>query len=153
MLYSLALALHAMSAVVWVGGMFFAYVILRPVAAERLQPPLRLTLWAGVFARFFPWVWATVLILPISGYLLIFQVWGGMGGAPLRVHLMNGLAVVMITLFIWVFFGPYRRLRRAVAVEDWPEGGAALAAIRRLVGINLLLGLAVVAIAVGGRYA
>ncbi len=153
MLYSLALALHAASAVVWVGGMFFAYVILRPVAAERLQPPLRLPLWSGVFARFFPWVWAAVVLLPVSGYFLIFQLWGSMGGAPLRVHLMNGLATVMIALFAWVFFGPYRRLRRAVAAENWPDGGAALATIRRLVGLNLLLGLSVVAIAVGGRYA
>ncbi len=151
--YSLGLALHAMAAVVWVGGMFFAYMSLRPVAATLLPPPQRLPLWSGVFGRFFPWVWAAVILLPLSGYFLIFQVWGGMGGAPLRVHLMNGLAVVMITIFAFVFFGPYRRLQRAVATEAWPEAGAALAVIRRWVGINLLLGLLVVAIAVGGRYA
>lgn len=31
---SLALALHVLAVVVWVGGMFFAYMTLRPVAAE-----------------------------------------------------------------------------------------------------------------------
>jgi uncharacterized membrane protein len=34
-----------------------------------------------------------------------------------------------------------------VQAEDWPAGAAALGRIRRLVGINLLLGLAVVAVA------
>jgi uncharacterized membrane protein len=39
-----------------------------------------------------------------------------------------------------------------VAAEDWPAGGKALAQIRILIGINLALGLVVVAIASGGRY-
>lgn len=36
---SIALALHVLAVTVWVGGMFFAYMILRPVAASQLQPP------------------------------------------------------------------------------------------------------------------
>ena len=54
------LFLHLAGVVVWVGGMFFAYVCLRPVAAETLDPPLRLTLWVKVFERFFRFVWAAV---------------------------------------------------------------------------------------------
>ena len=48
----IALLLHLLAAVVWVGGMFFAYVALRPAAAQ-LEPPARLTLWVGVFKIFF----------------------------------------------------------------------------------------------------
>jgi predicted RNA-binding protein with PUA-like domain len=33
--------------------MFFAYVVLRPVAARQLEPSARLTLWAACFDRFF----------------------------------------------------------------------------------------------------
>ena len=52
---------YVVAVVIWVGGMFFAYTILRPVAAaSQLEPPARLTLWAGVFAGFFPWVWSAI---------------------------------------------------------------------------------------------
>jgi uncharacterized membrane protein len=43
-------------------------------------------------------------------------------------------------------------LKRAVAAGDWQAGARSLAQIRVLVGINLLLGMGVVAIASGGRY-
>jgi Predicted integral membrane protein len=45
----LAFSLHVLSATIWVGGMFFAYVILRPVAATQFEPAQRLTLWSQVF--------------------------------------------------------------------------------------------------------
>ena len=148
-----ALALHALAAVIWVGGMFFAYMALRPVAATLLEPPQRLPLWARTFDRFFPWVWVAVITLPIAGYLLVGRLYGGLGGAPVHIHLMQGLGWVMIALFAYVYFIPFRHLRAAVAARDWPTGGAALARIRRVVGINLILGLIVVAVAAGGRYA
>ncbi|WP_343074980.1 hypothetical protein [sulfur-oxidizing endosymbiont of Gigantopelta aegis] len=53
MTYSLAFTLHLLSAVIWVGGMFFAHMILRPSAVEQLEPPQRLPLWVAVFGRFF----------------------------------------------------------------------------------------------------
>ncbi len=147
-----AIPLHVLSVVVWVGGMFFAHQCLRPVAAGQLEPPLRLRLWVGVFGRFFPWVWACVLIILASGLWMIFSVYGGMGGVALHVHLMFGMGLVMMGVFFYVFLVPYRALKMAVGAEDWPEGGRELAKIRRLVGFNLLLGLATVAVASGGMY-
>jgi uncharacterized membrane protein len=38
-------------------------------------------------------------------------------------------------------------LRIAVTAQDWPAGAAVLGKIRRLVGINLMVGLLLVAIA------
>ena len=64
---TIGLVVHVLGAIVWVGGMFFAYVVLRPVAGE-MEPGPRLVLWRGVFRRFFPWVWASVLGLLLSGY-------------------------------------------------------------------------------------
>lgn len=146
------IALHLLAAVVWVGGMFFAYVALRPVAASLLEPPQRLPLWTQTFQRFFPWVWLAVLALPVTGYLMIFSVFGGMGNIGLHVHLMQGLGWLMILLYLHMYFAPFRRMQRAVAAGDWPTGGAKLAQIRRIVGINLILGLVVTLIGSAGRY-
>lgn len=144
--------LHLLAAVIWVGGMFFAYMALRPVAATLLDPPLRLPLWVQTFLRFFPWVWIAVALLPATGYAMIYAVFGGMSYVGLHVHLMQALGWTMILLYLHLFFAPFRRLRRAVAVGDWPAGGQQLAQIRRIIGINLILGLVVVAVASGGRY-
>ena len=144
--------LHVLSAVVWVGGMFFAYMCLRPVAATQLEVPARLQLWVGVFGRFFPYVWAAVVLLPLSGYLMIFSLWQGMANAPLYVHIMNGLGMVMILIYLHVFFAPYKKLKNAVTTEQWPVGGKALGQIRMLVGLNTAIGLSLIAIAAAGRY-
>lgn len=133
--------LHVLSTVVWVGGMFFAYLCLRPVAASTLEPPQRLALWSGVFGRFFPWVWLSVILLLVTGHGIIQQM-GGLAGLPLHIHVMLGIGYVMAAIFVYLYFVPYPRLRRAVAGQDWKAGGAALNRIRILVGTNLALGLA-----------
>ena len=46
------LALHILCIVVWVGGMFFALVVLRPSLAA-LEPAQRIALHNRVFRRFF----------------------------------------------------------------------------------------------------
>lgn len=151
-LSALAIGLHALSAVLWVGGMFFAHQVLRPVAARQFEPPQRLQLWAQVFSRFFPWVWLWVILLPITGYWLVFELFGGMAAVGLHVHIMQGLGWLMILLFLHLYFAPYRRLREAVITEQWPEAAKQLNQIRLIVGTNLGLGLIVSAVAAGGRY-
>lgn len=141
--------LHLIGVIIWVGGMFFAHQILRPVAAEQLQPPQRLPLWAGLFRRFFPWVWACIAAIFASG-LYMLSLMGGMAGAPWYVHAMLGMGALMAAIFCYVYFVAFAVLRRRVEADDWKGGGEALALIRRLVGINLTLGLATVAIATVG---
>lgn len=148
---SVSIALHVLSVVIWVGGMFFAYVCLRPVAASTLEPPLRLTLWVQVFSRFFPFVWLAIIFILLSGYLIIFSTWGSFTHTPYYVHIMNAIGIGMMLIYMHVYFSPYRRLREAVAIQNWPEGGKQLAQIRRLVGINLSLGIIVILIATAGR--
>lgn len=147
-----AIALHILAAVIWVGGMFFAYMALRPVAATLLEPPLRLPLWSQTFARFFPWVWTAVLLLPLTGYWMILVPFEGFANAGMHIHLMQATGWAMIAVFLHVYFAPYRRLRQAVATQNWPEGAKQLALIRKLIGINLILGIVTVVVATGGAY-
>ncbi len=149
---SIAVTLHLLAAVIWVGGMFFAHQVLRPVAADLLEPPLRQPLWVGVFGRFFPWVWVAVITIPLTGYWMLFQVFGGMGNVGLYVHIMHALGLVMIAIYFYVYFVPYQGLKRAVAAQVWPEGKGHIDRIRDLVGINMILGLITIAVAAGGRY-
>src|SRR2546430_13394124 len=146
-----ALILHTLSAVVWVGGMFFAHQMLRPATAA-LDPGPRLMLWSRVRGRFFAWVIAAIVLLLVSGYTLVFAVFGGFGRVGIHIHLMQGIGILMMLLFFHLYFAPWRRFRTAVARQDWPEGGRQLGQIRKIVTINLVLGLGVVAIGSSGRY-
>jgi len=147
----LALTLHVLGAVVWVGGMFAAYVCLRP-AAGALETPQRLGLWRRFFAKFFPWVWLSVVLLLASGYWMLLTTFGGFAGAPLYVQVMQGVGWVMIALYAWLFHGPWLKFKRAVDAQNWPAAGAQLNEIRQIIQINLPLGLIVVVIGGTGRY-
>lgn len=147
---AVATFLHVLGVVIWVGGMFFAYQVLRPVAADLLEPPQRLSLWLGVFQRFFPFVWIAVAITLISGLYMITLL-GGFSVVSLGVHAMFGIGLVMLLVFCFVYFVPYGKLARAVSVQDWKQGGDALATIRKLIGFNLHLGLLNVAVATLSR--
>ncbi|KMM96521.1 CopD family protein [Pseudomonas lundensis] len=145
--FALAYTLHVLAALIWVGGMFFAWMILRPASVAALEGPPRLKLWVQVFPRFFIWVWLAVLILPISGIGLLHMRFNGFETAPRYVQVMMGLYIVMVALFIRIQSLQLPELRKAVEAEQWAAGAAALGRIRRLVGCNLIVGLAVVAIA------
>jgi uncharacterized membrane protein len=146
-----AVGLHILAAVVWVGGMFFAYMCLRP-AAGPMEPPDRLALWGRGFERFFPWVWASVVVLPVTGNGMIFFVLGGFASAGMHVHLMQAVGWVMILLFIHLWFAPYGRFKRALAADDQAEAGRYLNQIRLIIAINLMLGLLTALIGATGRY-
>ena len=151
MITSVLLMLHTLAAVVWVGGMFFARLVLAPAAAS-LEPGPRLTLWSHVLGRFFPWVFAGIILLLLTGYALVFGFFGGFGGVGLHVHLMQGIGILMMLLFLHLYFAPWRRFHAAVAQQDWAASGRQLGQIRTIVTINLALGVIVVAIGSSGRY-
>ena len=141
--------LHLLGVAVWVAGMFFAYMALRRAAAAVLEPPLRLPLWHQTLRRFFLWVWVAVVLILVSGLHMI----AALGGrdAPAYAWIMLVIGIVMMLIFAHVFFAAFRRLERAVAAADWKAGGAALGQIRKLVGLNLILGLITITVATVGR--
>jgi uncharacterized membrane protein len=142
-----ALFLHLLGVVVWVGGMSFAYLCLRP-AAGALPPATRLPLWTGVFVSFFPLVWGSIALILASGIGMLVEV--GFAGAPRAWHVMMLTGLVMTAVFVNLWFGPWRVLRAAVGREDWAAGAVALNRIRQRVGFNLALGIATIAIATLG---
>ena len=145
--FALAYSLHVLAALIWVGGMFFAWMILRPAAVTALEGPVRLKLRVEVFQRFFVWVWIAVVILPISGVGLLQMRFNGFETAPRYVQIMMGLYIVMVALFIRIQSLQLPELRKAVEAQAWADGAAVMGKIRRLVGCNLIVGLVLVAIA------
>ena len=142
--------IHLLAIVVWVGGMFFAYVVLRPSAAEVLQPPERLRLWDKAFSRFFNWVWLGVFMVLVSGFYMIY-LFGGFANLPLYINLMLLMGLVMTLIYVYVFFKCYVQFNRLVSKQAWPAAGAMLGTIRKLVGLNLTIGLLTIAVATFGR--
>jgi uncharacterized membrane protein len=131
-----ALFLHLLGVAVWIGGMVFAHFCLRPALGD-LTPQMRLPLWESVFARFFNWVGASVEF--------------GGGHALWPLHAMAGLGIVMMLIFGHIRFGVFPRIRRAVQAQNWPDGARAVATVRRLVVINLVLGVVTIGTAVLSR--
>lgn len=145
------LSIHLISAIIWVGGMFFAYWMLRP-AMENLDLPVRVRLWVSVLERFFSWIWVIVFSQPATGYWMIFHELGGFQHVGLHIIVMQFMGWVMIALFIWVYFVPFRKMKRMVKEELFPEAGMYMLKIRRIVFINLTLGSIVSALAAVGPF-
>ena len=140
-----------MASVIWVGGMFLAYVVLRPSAGS-LETGIRLALWRRVFAGFFPWVIGAIAVLLASGYWLLLVTHGGFGGAGLHIHVMHLTGWLMFLLFFHLFFVPWKRYRRALDAGDQAGAGRWLGQIRLIIAVNLGLGLLTVAIGASGRF-
>ena len=147
-LWSWLLALHILCAVLWVGGMFFAYVVLRPSLVV-LEPPQRLLLHTQIFRRFFLVVWHVMPLLLLSGFAILFGVYGDMANVTWNIHAMMGIGVLMALIFLVLFFGPYARFRRTT---DRTRMLANIDSVRKLIGINLVLGIITVVIAALGRF-
>jgi len=151
MLYAAIKFVHVMAVILWVGGMLFAHCFLRPAAAQ-LEPPVRLRLMASVLGPFLNAVLAAIVLILLTGAAMIGQEasqaaqTGGAFFMPPSWTLMAAGGIVMTAIYGYVRFVLYTRLAAAVAASAWPAGGQAMAGIRRWVGVNLLLGIAIVAV-------
>jgi uncharacterized membrane protein len=135
-------ALHLLCAVLWVGGMFFAYVVLRP-SMVAIEAPQRMLLHTRVFKKFFLVIWHAMPVIIITGFAMLGFI-GGMANAPWQIHAMLGLGLLMAAVFLAIYFGPYRQFRRTT---DRNRMASSLDNIRKLIGVNLVLGLITVIVA------
>ncbi|MFN3449188.1 MAG: CopD family protein [Roseococcus sp.] len=150
MIAKLAYLLHVLFAVLWVGGMAFAILALRPSLAA-LEPAQRLALLGGVHRRFFLIVWHAMPIVLLSGYFLLFGHYGGFRGAGWHVHLMHLTGLLMAAIYVAIFTGPWRQMRAALAAGNLKAAGEANEKLRQMVTLNLALGLLTVGVAAWGR--
>jgi uncharacterized membrane protein len=148
MTMNVALFVHLLAVVVWIGGMVFAQFCLRPSLAD-VSPQLRLPLIEAVFGRFFGWVGAAVIAILISGGVLLARFGGG--HAPWPLNLMAALGIVMMLIFGHLRFAVFPRIRRAVQAQKWPDGARAVDMMRRLVLTNLVIGVVTIGVAIYSR--
>ncbi|MEN7521678.1 CopD family protein [Bordetella pertussis] len=145
MLYASLKFLHLLSIILWVGGMAFAHCFLRPAVAA-LEPPARLRLMHDVLGRFLRATQYAVLIVLATGAYMMAQAMGaGLARPPVGWHVMAGLGLLMALVFVHVRYVLFRRLASAVAAQDWPAAGAAMAPIRGWVAVNLALAVVILA--------
>jgi uncharacterized membrane protein len=83
-----------------------------------------------------------MVLLGLGGFLAV--------GAYVRA--MMALGIVMVIIYIYLYFVPWQRFRRAVSIEDWPAANATLQRMRFIVGVNLILGLVTIVVGASGRY-
>ncbi len=139
----LMLLAHLLGMVLWVGGMAFAHLCLRPEVAK-LDPPVRLPLLAGVLGRFFRLVFVALALIWTSGTWLFAASGREPGSAPAGWYVMVIVAAVMTLVFLVIRFKWYPAMTAAIAAKHLPVAGQAMASIRQWVGINLALGILVV---------
>ena len=142
MVYMGLRTIHLLCAVLWVGGMFFAYTVLRPSMAA-IEAPQRMLLHTQVFRRFFLVVWHVMTLVLLTGFAMLWLD-GGMATVPWQVHAMLALGLLMAAIFLAVVFGPYRKFRRTT---DRTRMTSSLDNVRKLIGVNLVLGLITVILA------
>lgn len=143
-------ALHGIAATAWIGGIFFAFMALRPAANKILEPNKRLQLWQSAYSYFFPWVWIFIGLLLATGYLDLFLRFGGFSNGALYLGLMHATGLLMISLFVYLYFGLYRRLKAAIISSDTSTAAKVMNKMRPIMAINLSLGLLITFIGIAG---
>ena len=138
-IWNLVLAVHILAMAMWTGGMAYALIVLRPSLAV-LAPADRLALHGQTFKRFFLIIWHSMPLVLITGWAMVFGVYGGFATIPWPVNVMQALGLVMAVVFLVLFFGPWKRFRAQPSAE-------AAGSIRRLIMVNLILGVVVTVVA------
>jgi uncharacterized membrane protein len=149
MFYAVLKSIHLLASIAWIGGMFFTLACLRP-ALGVLDGPLRQRLMSEVLRRFLAVVGIAIVLMLVSGGWMLANTARVSSNAGLAFNLpldwlaMIALGLVMIAIFGHIRYALFKRLQRAQQAQDAPAGAAALAGIRRWVGVNLALGVLIV---------
>ncbi len=144
--WGVVLAAHLLCMAAWVGGLTYTLIVLSP-SLGLLDATARMSVNLQSLRRFFRLVWIVMPISLLSGWAMLAGKEGGFAHAPWYVNGMQGLAILMAATFLWIFYGPYRRLRRAIRPQP-----RALDAVRSLLTTNLVLGCATVLVACLGHF-
>ena len=140
-LWGLVLAIHLLSMAAWLGGTAYALLVLRP-SLGLLDVTQRNSVNLQTLKRFFTLIWHAMVLSLLTGWAMLFFREGGFANPDWHLHVMQGLGIVMAVIFLWTFFGPFRKARRALRPQP-----ATFDRIRSMVTLNLALGIVVVFVA------
>ena len=140
-LWGLVLAVHLIAMATWLGGAAYALFVLRP-SLGLLDGTQRNSVQLQTLKRFFLIVWHAMPLVLITGWLMLAFPLGGFNDPDWHVQAMQAIGLVIALVFAYAFFGPFRKVRRAIRPQP-----ATFEKIRSLVSLNLALGVVVVVIA------
>ncbi len=146
----IAITVHLIGVIIWVGGMFFAHMILRQAISKALEPEHRLPLMLKVFDGFFPWVWLSMILILASGYWMLFFVYET--ETTFWLSVMSVAGTLMAAIFVFIYAIPYHQFSSALKTRDMPKAVASISLIRQLILTNLVLGLLITVITLFGRH-
>jgi len=154
-----ALLLHILAAVIWVGGMVFLGIVLIPVLRDPSLRAQAVPLLQRTGRRFRNLGWTCLVILVVTGIINLGRwgvdwarftngaFWQSTWGRLLAVKLGLVVATVVLSLLHDLVVGP-----RATAKLREAPGSAEAQRLRRFAGwmgrVNLLLGVGIVAVAI-----
>ena len=149
-MHNAALFVHLACAIVWMGGMAFMLLALRPAALATMEAQPRARLMVAVMHRFFNIVCGAVVGLLLTGgqmYASLSKTALGASGVPQGVQLMASVGLLMFLVFGHIYFAGFKKFRRAVTAGEWPVAAKAAGQIHTLVITNFCLGwLAIAAV-------
>lgn len=163
-MYQFNVLVHILSAIIWVGGMFFLALVVVPVA-RRLPEADRAALVGAVGYRFRTIGWICLALLVVTGVVNLYYrgvTWDSVVSGELlatRAGLLVVVKLALVAVMVVVsavhdfVVGPASTRAHARAGADpSPEVRAAIVVLRRRAGwlarITALLALAIVAVAV-----
>jgi uncharacterized membrane protein len=150
-MYDIAKLIHLVAGIVWMGGMTFMLLALRPAALALMEAQPRARLMGEVWRRFFAIVLVAIAALFFSGthlYTATFKaskLASGVGSVPLGWNIMLVLGITMMLIFGHIYFAGFRKFQRAVAAAEWPIAAKAAGQIHKLVLANFVLGWVAIA--------
>ncbi len=150
-MYDLVKLIHLIAAILWMGGMAFMLMALRPAALAIMDPQPRARLMVEVWQRFFLIVIVAIVALFTTGtnlYTTAFRAAkaaNGSGSVPLGWNLMLVIGIAMMLIFGHVYFAGFRKFKRAVAAAEFPAAAKAAVQVQMLVVTNFVLGWVAIA--------
>jgi uncharacterized membrane protein len=148
---AVAIALHILAVIIWLGGLFLLSVVLQP-SARPLDSATALPLWHRVLSRFLVWGWAGVVLILTTGVTMVFLEFGGFANIP-NIHRANMVVgIPAIVLYGYLYFAPWQRFRRAVSSNEAMAAERSIRRVRFLMATILALGLVASVVSAAARY-
>jgi uncharacterized membrane protein len=147
---AIAHAIHQLGALIWGGSLFFVRVIALPATSSIKAPMDRMRVRLAIYSRMFRWGWLGLLFF-LGGGLWALRILG-LTKWPLHVQLMAGMAAAMVLLHLAGYLGLLLSMEVAVEQERLLHAAKNNFWIRKLIWVNLFLGLAAGILGAAGGY-